>query len=466
MQFVIPIIVGLLGIGFGLWLSRKRFTPHFPVGRDLDTLTELPTRHHLLDQLPSLLAHAKDTGKLGALVVADIDQFKLVNDMFGHRHGDLLLMLVAKRLSGVVRKQDLIYRSDGDEFSIALTGLTSHRQAHELAIAIQQCMTRKITVGSTPAVLSVSMGVTTFPDQAETEEQILSNAGLSVRSCKESGCNDIVFFHQYMNDAISKRLQILTDLRVALKSQQFEVYYQPILDLKTGRTHKAEALLRWNHPEKGVISPVEFIPVAEETGQITQIGDWVFKEAAAQTAAWRREISPELEVSVNASPIQFNDKHMIQKDWILHLLKLNLPGTAVVVEITEGLLMNGSETVSNNLFALRNIDIQVSLDDFGTGYSSLAYLKDFYIDYLKIDKAFVVNLKPGSEDLALCTAIVSMAHTLGIKVVAEGIETPEQRDLLASIGCDYGQGFFISPPVPARQFEERLLMECGDDDLQ
>ncbi|MGD0961014.1 MAG: EAL domain-containing protein [Methylomonas sp.] len=229
--------------------------------------------------------------------------------------------------------------------------------------------------------------------------------------------------------------------------------FQPIVDLATGQIRKAEALIRWRHPTLGLVAPSEFIPIAEDTGMIVEIGEWVFQQAAAQVKKWRALYCPNFQVSVNKSPIQFRNNASSQHRLFEHLQDLGLPGESIIVEITEGLLLDASPIVSEKLFAYRDAGMQVSLDDFGTGYSSLAYLKRFDIDYLKIDRAFVANMTEDSTDLVVCEAMIAMAHKLGMKVIAEGIETLEQRELLIKAGCDFGQGYFYSKPLPAEEFD-------------
>jgi EAL domain-containing protein (putative c-di-GMP-specific phosphodiesterase class I) len=246
------------------------------------------------------------------------------------------------------------------------------------------------------------------------------------------------------------------DLRGALADGQLWVAYQPIVKLATGEIQKAEALLRWRHPVRGLVSPAEFIPIAEETGMIIELGEWIFHQAASQVESWRAHYYPGFQIGVNKSPVQFHHQGNDHGNWFEHLQRLGLPGACIVVEITERLLLDASPGVEEKLLAFRDADMQVSLDDFGTGYSSLSYLKKFQIDYLKIDQDFVRNLTDNSTDLALCEAIILMAHKLGMQVVAEGIETAAQRDLLLRAGCDYGQGYLFSGPLPADEFE-RLL---------
>jgi EAL domain-containing protein (putative c-di-GMP-specific phosphodiesterase class I) len=275
-------------------------------------------------------------------------------------------------------------------------------------------------------------------------------------AAKRLGRNRYHYFTTALQAAAQARMFMANELRFALADNQFKLVYQPILELATNAIHKAEALIRWEHPQRGLISPAEFIPVAEETGLIVDIGEWVFRTAAGQVLLWRDSLHPEFQISINKSPVQFNNERSLYVPWAQQLQQLGQPGESIVVEITEGILMDASDAVNKKLLEYRDAGIQVALDDFGTGYSSLSYLKKFDIDYVKIDISFVRNLAPDNDDLALCKAIIMMAHTLGIKVIAEGIETKEQRDLLLAAGCDYGQGYLFSRPVSPDDFENLL----------
>nr|WP_315431666.1 EAL domain-containing protein [uncultured Albidiferax sp.] len=270
---------------------------------------------------------------------------------------------------------------------------------------------------------------------------------------KGAGRNRFSFFTPALQEAAQTRARLAHDLRAGLQDQQFRLVYQPIVELATGSVHKAEALIRWQHPTRGLVSPAHFIPIAESSGLIVDIGEWVFQQAVRQVQTWRQNLHPDFQISVNKSPAQFHhDGHGLQP-WASRLQAMGLPGACMVVEITEGLLLDTSTRVTDHLLALGGAGIQVSLDDFGTGYSSLSYLQKFDIDYLKIDQSFVRHLVPGATDLALCKAIIVMAHALGMKVVAEGVETTQQRDLLTAAGCDYAQGYLFSYPLAAADFE-------------
>jgi EAL domain-containing protein (putative c-di-GMP-specific phosphodiesterase class I) len=278
-------------------------------------------------------------------------------------------------------------------------------------------------------------------------------------AAKQQGRNQYQYFTASMQESAQVRMRLVNDLREALEKSQFEVVYQPIVELSSGIIHKAEALIRWRHPVRGLISPIDFISAAEDMGMMAAIGNWVFHEAAKQVAYWRKKYHPDFQISVNISPVQFKKEGIDLPMWLAHLKNIDLPGHGIAVEITEGLLLDTSPKVKDQFLMLRDAGIEVALDDFGTGYSSLSYLKKFDIDYIKIDKIFVSNLEADSDDLALCEAIIVMAHKLGIKVIAEGVETEKQRNLLFDAKCDYVQGYLFSKPVPSRKFEN-LLNNC------
>jgi EAL domain-containing protein (putative c-di-GMP-specific phosphodiesterase class I) len=307
--------------------------------------------------------------------------------------------------------------------------------------------------------ISASIGITFYPDDSTEIEELRKNADQAMYAAKHHGRNRFSYYTPTMRDLAQERMRLSNDLQIALDEKQFRVYYQPIVDLGDGSIRKAEALIRWQHPERGLINPGEFIAIAEETGRIVEIGDWVFHEAALQVKRWRQRYRCDFQISVNKSPIQFQNDESLYMGWIEQLRQLELPGDSVVIEITESLLLDNRQIVNDKLLLFRDVGIQVAIDDFGTGYSSLAYLKMYDIDYLKIEQSFVRNLRPESSDMVVCEAIIAMAHKLGMKVIAEGVETAEQRALLLAAGCDYGQGFLFSKPLAAATFEA-LLSDC------
>lgn len=417
-----------------------------------DPLTGLPNRRMFHQRLDQEMKRA-GRGKPGlALLYIDLDGFKDVNDTLGHNTGDELLKECAIRISQCVRETDTLARLGGDEFTILLNGVLSVESIERVAASILQAISEPFILNGEATYVSASIGITCYPQDASNSTELMKNADQAMYTAKADGKKTWRYFTPEMQKAVHKRKALHSELRVAIREEQFELYYQPIVELNTGSIHKAEALVRWKHPVKGIVAPIEFISALEETGMIVEVGDWVFREAARQVAHWRKEINPDFQISVNKSPAQFRLTNSSIMQWRQCLEDFGLPGSSVAVEITEGLLLEPSDTVSSKLLALFEAGIPVALDDFGTGFSSLSYLKKFDIDYLKIDRSFVANLEVGYEDGALCEAIIVMAHKLGIKVIAEGIETEGQWKMLISMGCDYGQGYYFSPPVPENRF--------------
>ena len=424
---------------------------------NFDPLTGLPNRRMFHDRLAQEIKKSHRAGLPLALMFLDLDHFKEINDTLGHHTGDLLLIEAARRIADCVRESDTVARLGGDEFTVILSEIDDPNCVERIARHMVQKLSEPFQLRNETTYVSVSIGITLYPDDAIAIEDLLKHADQAMYASKNQGRNCYNYFTPSMQEAARNQMKLTNDLRGALADHQFQLFYQPVVALATGVIDKAEALIRWRHPVRGLISPAEFIPIAEKTGMIVEIGDWVFCEAARQNALWRASHHQQFQISVNKSPIQFH-RSSSHTDWFEYLQALGLPGQSIVVEITEGLLMDADTAITERLLQFRDAGIQVSLDDFGTGYSSLSYLKKFHIDYLKIDQSFVHNLTPHSDDMALCEAIIVMAHKLGIQVVAEGIETAIQRDLLAAAGCDYGQGYFFSRPVPANEFEALLWL--------
>jgi diguanylate cyclase (GGDEF)-like protein/PAS domain S-box-containing protein len=436
--------------------SRKQSEEMLWQQANFDSLTGLPNRSLFLDHLSQEIRKAKRTGIPMALMFLDLDGFKDVNDTLGHDMGDILLKEAAYRLQGCVREVDTVARLGGDEFTVILSELQDPGNVDRVARHILQRMSAPFKLGDEIAHVSASIGITLYPQDGTEIEDLLKNADQAMYAAKHEGRNRYHYFTASMQEAAQVRMRLVNDLRVALEGNQFEVVYQPIVELSSGIIHKAEALIRWRHPTRGMINPLEFIPLAEDTGMIVSFGNWVFHEAARQAAQWRERHHPGFQISVNISPVQFRNEGIDSSTWFEHLNRLGLPAQGIVVEITEGLLLEATEKVTEQLLRFRDAGIEVALDDFGVGYSSLSYLKKFDIDYLKIDQSFVRNLTKESDDLALCEAIIVMAHKLGIKVIAEGVETAEQRFLLAEAECDYAQGYYFTGPVSADHFENLL----------
>ncbi|GAC1422473.1 MAG: hypothetical protein NVSMB6_23960 [Burkholderiaceae bacterium] len=421
-----------------------------------DAVTKLPNRILFQDRLGEALKKSARTGESVALLFLDLDRFKDVNDTLGHDTGDRLLNAAGLRLRGCVRDCDTVARMGGDEFTVILENVCTPTDVDSIAQKMLKEVLRPFSIEGKEIQISASMGVTIFPRDADNAGALLKNADQAMYTSKRSGPGSYCFYTESMNRAAATRLRIIGDLKCALRNGHFRLLYQPIVSLSDGLIHKAEALIRWEHPVYGVINPTDFIPIAEETGDIIAIGDWVFREAVRQCADWRCRFDPGFQISINTSPAQYHNRGIDIAGWTACLAASTLHGNAVVVEITEGLLMDASDVIRKQLRAFSDAGMQIALDDFGTGYSSLSYLKKFDVDYLKIDRTFVTGLTAASDDLALCEAIIAMAHRLGLHVIAEGIETGHQRDLLAAAGCDYGQGYLFSRPVAPADLELRL----------
>jgi diguanylate cyclase (GGDEF)-like protein/PAS domain S-box-containing protein len=422
-----------------------------------DALTGLPNRRMFRHHLETSLTQARASGEHLALMFLDLDRFKEINDTHGHDMGDHLLQTAAQRLRAAVRETDMVARMGGDEFTLLIAGKGVAERATALCATLLQRMAEPFHLGAELDYVSASIGITLFPDDAPDAESLIKQADQAMYAAKRLGRNRHERFTSAMQEATLVRSRVARDLRGALSGQQFWLAYQPVVDLRTGAIHKAEALIRWQHPTQGAVSPATFIPIAEESGSIHEIGQWVFETAAAQVAQWRRTLHPGFQISINTSPLQYQRQGLQPDALQAHLRTLGLDGSSLVLEITEGLLMDASAATRQQLSALHTAGFEISLDDFGTGYSALSYLHQFDLNYLKIDQSFVRDLHAGSKDLALCKATIVMAHELGLKVVAEGIETTEQRDLLAQAGCDFGQGYLFSRPVSAADFEAMLL---------
>lgn len=424
---------------------------------NFDALTGLPNRRMFHDRLAQELKKSARAGLPLALMFIDLDHFKEVNDTLGHDQGDLLLIEASKRIRDCVRESDTVARLGGDEFTVILPVLEDVGSVDRIAQSIIEKLTCSFLLGKESVFVSASIGITLYPGDAAEIETLLKNADQAMYVAKNAGRNRYRYFTHALQEAAQTRMRLTNDLRIALADHQFRVYYQPIVEMATGEIHKAEALIRWLHPERGLVSPAQFIPLAEESGLINEIGDWVFHETASQVAHWRATHTPSFQISVNKSPAQFRQSNVHhESNWLAHLAAMSLHGQSISIEITEGLLLNAEADIKDKLFELRDAGVQIAIDDFGTGYSSLAYLKKFDIDYLKIDQTFVSNLENDADDLALCEAIIVMAHKLGLKVIAEGVETEQQRRILAMAGCDYAQGFLFSKAVPSEEFEAML----------
>ena len=426
-----------------------------------DALTGLSNRRLLSDRLKQEIKRARRSEIPLVVLFIDLDHFKDINDTLGHAKGDKLLVEAARRITDHVRETDTVARWGGDEFIVILPEMNDRVHVERIAQYIIDELSKPFhfTGDANDSFISASIGISLYPDDGQREEDLLKHADQAMYRAKTEGRRRFSYFTKAMQQQVNERLTLTTDLRHALGRGELQVYYQPIVELASGCIIKAEALLRWKHPTRGIISPTIFIPLAEEAGLIHEIGNWVFEESVTNLDKWRRQFGQIIQVSVNKSPVQF--EHSLQSSTLSNkLTTLGLPGNRITVEITEGLLLKESPKIKQQLIEYRNSGIEVSIDDFGTGFSALSYLNKFDIDYLKIDRSFISKLTEDKSDEVLTGAIIVMAHKLGIQTIAEGVETKAQRDLLVSFGCDYVQGFLYSPPVPKEEFE-KMLEECA-----
>ena len=417
-----------------------------------DVLTALPNRTMFQQQLDHLFRAAEGTGALFALHCLDLDQFKAINDTLGHPAGDTLLVEAGERVRHAARGQ-FVARLGGDEF-VVLQAVGDDRNAIDrLARAILSEMSQPLTIDGNEIVPSTSIGIAIAPQDGTDSETLLRNADLALYRAKEAGRGTYAFFEESLNQRAQERRQLETDLRMALDRHEFELHYQPLFDLEQNRICSFEALLRWNHPRRGLISPADFIPVAEDTGLIVPIGAWVIREACRQAALWPENVR----VAVNVSPVQFH-RGALHETILRALATSALSPNRLEVEITESIFLEGSETTLRLLHSLRGLGVRVALDDFGTGYSSLSYLQSFPFDKLKIDRSFIQNLLTRDGASAIVRAITELAHALNIETTAEGVEETAQLMELRAHGCSSVQGFLFAEPMTAADVE-RLFQE-------
>ncbi len=442
-----------------------------------DSVTELPNRQLLTRELARGIRQAKRSNTTLAVLYVDLDRFKRINDTLGHSVGDALLKSVGQRLRDAVRPSDYtatvldlvdrmgregkedterlrqLGRLGGDEFVVLLTDLDVREQAKVAATRIRKALSAPFRYEGRQFVVTPSIGIATYPEDGADVETLLRRADTAMYEAKSAGRNAVRVYRKDMDAAALEHLELEEDLRVALENGQLNLFYQPKISLRTGEITSAEALLRWRHPKQGWISPVQFVPLAEETGLIVPIGNWVVEEACKQLAAWQSTALSELPVSINVSAEQCG-RHDLEEVVLNSIWKFGIRPQTLELELTESLLMRDPVEVQKMLEKLKGAGIRLAIDDFGTGYSSLNYLRQFPIDALKIDRSFVQDVHCDEDDAAICAAIIAMAAKLGLQVVAEGIELEEQRDYLATLGCTTGQGFLFSQPLAHQEFRK------------
>lgn len=420
-----------------------------------DQLTGLPNRSLLMDRLTHAFAHADRNGNSVALMFIDLDQFKSVNDSLGHDVGDLLLKEVATRMRGVVRSEDTVARSGGDEFLVVLPDLNDPTHASRVAEKLIAAVSEPFEIRGHELHVGASVGISVYPKDGSDAETLLKYGDTAMYRAKDSGRNGYRFFSPEMHASSVERQSLTNALHRALERQETAVVYQPIVQAGSGKVLGMEALLRWNHPEYGSVSPAKFIPIAEDSGLIVPIGEWVIRDVCRQIGEWKANGVPVPRVAINLSARQFRLKTFVE-DISRILEETGTDPKYVGLEITESMLVEDVESVVDTLHRLVALGLEISIDDFGTGYSSLNYLKRFPVGKLKIDRSFVNDLTTDPDDAVIVKSIISLAHNLGMRVVAEGVENSDQLDVLNGMGCDFVQGYYFSKPLPSDQMEERL----------
>lgn len=429
-----------------------------------DILTDLPNRVLFLDRLEQELAHAHRNNHMLAVIFLDLDRFKIINDTFGHAFGDLLLKAAAERLRDCIREGDTVSRMGGDEFTLIITDIIHSQDVVLIAQKIHHTVSLPFHLEGREIHVTSSIGITLYPLDAKDADSLIKKADTAMYYAKEQGRGNFKFYTEDMNVNILKRVALENNLRKALEKEELRVHYQPQVNLATGQIIGIEALVRWQHPEQGMIFPDKFIPIAEETGLIAPVGEWVLKTACAQTKEWHNAGFPTLRVAVNISAYQFKQHNFA--DTITCVLKeTGLEPHSLEIELTEGVIMQVNEQIITTLCKLKSLGIQFAIDDFGTGYSILSYLKRFPIDALKIDRSFIQDIATNPDDVAIVKAMIAIAESLKLRIIAEGVETNEQADLLQKLCCNNIQGYLYSRPLPAPDME-RLIHKAYRTEYQ
>jgi diguanylate cyclase (GGDEF)-like protein/PAS domain S-box-containing protein len=425
-----------------------------------DALTDLPNRILFHDRLSLAILHAHRRKQILAVMFIDLDHFKNVNDTLGHSSGDEVLVAAAERLKSCLREEDTVARVGGDEFLVLLSGITRDSDVGAMARKLLKILAEPFILKKRELFLSASIGVGLYPNDGTDAETLVANVDTAMYRAKEAGRNNFQFFTPHMQEASQERAHLESGLRRALPREEFTLHYQPILEMSSRRVLGVEALVRWNHPERGLLGPKEFIGLAEDVGLIVALGEWILRRACQEAMRLRAGDFPDLRVAVNLSPRQFQDKDLV---WTVQrvLAETGLPPACLDLEITETIAMQNLSLTGEVLGELSRMGIHISMDDFGTGHSSLNYLKHFPIHRLKIDRSFVAGMTRDDRDRSIVAAIISMAHNLSLKVTAEGVEAAAQAEMLAALGCDDVQGFLFAPPLPEPLLAERLMAVDG-----
>jgi diguanylate cyclase (GGDEF)-like protein/PAS domain S-box-containing protein len=437
-----------LAVGFKDITERKLAEERNIYLSNYDEITGLPRRKNLVTKMDVLLEEAHRHEKKIGIIALDIDNFKYLNDSFGHKFGDLFLKEVANRIQGSIRNFDILSREGGDEYMIALPDIENETDAAVVCESIQDALSRPIQIGKYSAFTSVSMGISIFPNDGKDPDSLLKNADNALHQAKKMGKNVYSYYTASMQDFVRSRLELEHSLRVALQREQFELYYQPKVELSENKVIGFEALIRWKHPEKGMISPYDFIPLAEETGLIVPIGEWVMESAIQQIAIWQKYIPDKFHIAINLSIKQFNHEFLVS-NLGKFLENYKISPKSLEVEITESVLIDNTDRAIQILHEIHNLGVSITIDDFGTGYSSLGYLKKFPVRALKIDKSFIQDLEMDEDSQVIVKAVINLGHNLGLKVVAEGAETIMQCQILKTLEVDSIQGYYYAKPMRA-----------------
>jgi diguanylate cyclase (GGDEF)-like protein/PAS domain S-box-containing protein len=435
---------------------RKREAERILYLAEHDTLTGVANRNKLHEQLDVTLAEAKTKQCEVALLMMDLDKFKQVNDTLGHTCGDQLLRGVAERLNALLKDIGLVARLSGDEFAVVISGADAVDSAKKLAERTSLAFSEiPFSIGSRQLRINVSIGVAIYPTDCVTAEELLGNADLALYQAKTTGRGKCVFFERAIRDKLESRLSLETELERALERDEFELFYQPQVNLRDGRLVGAEALIRWRHPDRGLVSPAEFMPIANASSISDGIALWVMKTACRQGGLWQQS-GHDIRLGINLSPSQFQSGDLAAT--VGSVLKdTGFSPSRLELEVTESILLADKESALETFRRIQDLGVRIAFDDFGTGYASLTYLKDFPLDRLKIDRSFITELRADSDDMVIAGATISLGKLLGLSVIAEGIETSATADLLWSMGCEEGQGYYFGRPMPAAEFEQKFL---------
>jgi diguanylate cyclase (GGDEF)-like protein len=424
-----------------------------------DSLTGMPKRALFDERLEKTIAEAPAEGARLAVLYIDLDHFKQVNDALGRIAGDQVIAAAAGRIRDGLRGSDSVARLSGDEFVVLLSPAAGGDEIERVAKRVMEHLREPFQIEEEMVYISCSIGCSMYPQHGANAEELVRHADLAMFDAKNAGRNRLRFFAQPLEVSAQEQLKLGAALRMAVAQHELALVYQPVVCLRTGQVHKCEALIRWHHPERGLVSPAQFIPLAESTGAIHDIGDWVFHEVTRQLQLWQARFGPDFQVSLNVSPLQLAPGAQDVGDWVRALRAAGVAGNSLVVEITESLMVQPEAGIAARLHALREAGVQLAIDDFGTGYSNLNNLSQMDLSYLKVDQSFTRRLGQPGRDHALVQAIVAMARSLGLQVIAEGVETQEQAAVLRQLGCDYGQGYLYARPMPAADLERYITQQ-------